>query len=162
MQTLDCDNCNQPIVRAWGYPNAPYLFMMGSPHKSEWKQKVAGSGFVHSIIFREFTLAGISLERFYITHLWLHDPDVGRCEDHFISRMFSLMKGRKGVILSGKEFPRIFGEYLAISDLSGLAIQSPLCDIPSIYMTSVTSSMTGYGIGEMRLALKKFKKDYYE
>lgn len=121
-----CSLCGLLLVEPCGPPNSPLLLLAEYPGFHELKTGVPWSGPGGDVLREELGRVGIQFERCRATNLWGHTPskEPGEFEFH-MERALAECRGRKAILMMGSDVSRAFLDE-AVSDVSGLSVNSPL------------------------------------
>ena len=160
-----CTVCNTPIVRGRGAVASDILFFSEFPGKEETNKGLAMVGRAGRVLDDELARAGFSQNRIYITNLWQHKPTYGgskalhdACYDHFKILAEKLLPAYKYVMLMGSELAVAFLDG-GIMSYSGLKVDGGRMPPGPVYYAMPNPAMAFHsGVGEIRLALNKFRE----
>lgn len=154
---FECPGCGMKgdeLVIPIGNPNSPILILGEHPGKDEIKRGMPMVGAIGSVIKAELAYLGLDMCQCRITNIWLHLPtNKKECLNYGIERAIQEAQNRTAILLIGSETTKYFVG-MSATDAAGIRLNSPLLSAPIIM--SCPQPNFASGIGEVRLALKKF------
>jgi len=157
-----CPICGtHQMVSPSGRKDSPVLIIGDYPGDIEIKKGVPMVGPIGNVLKTELAFLGIDLRRCRLTNLWLHTPNKqNECMEFGIQQAILEAKGKKAILLLGSECTKYFCDK-SVRRVCGLQVISPYLSAPIIYACLnpvIAFKRGGGGVGEVRLALKKFSK----
>jgi len=156
--TFECPICgNDEIVLPSGPSKADVLIIGEFPGRDEIFKGKPLVGPTGRIMRSELAYLGMDMHQMRITNLWQHRPNKNeKCFEHGCSEAIKEAKGRKAILLVGSDTVKYFCDK-GVTSVCGLQVKSPYLSAPIIYATVNPASLFKRGgVGEVRLALKKF------
>lgn len=158
--TKYCPVCATKVVPYFG--NSDVLVVGEFPGKAELEKGRPFSTHHMYItagqVFRkELAKVGVDLNSLRCGNLWLHEPNGNDdCFKVGYDVVLEEAKGKKAILLVGSDTVETFTGY-KVSDVCGLQVDSAILSAPIIYaMVNPAICLHGRGVGEVRLAIKKF------
>lgn len=159
----NCPSCGDPAVLPSGLKSAEVLMISEFPNKQDMQKGIpfathpmfATAG---KVLRTEMGSVGIDYNLLRVANIWLHEPnDNDNCFQVGYDLVLDEAKGRKAILLVGSLAVETFTKY-KVSDVCGLQVDSPILSCPIIYAMTNPANVfrVGAGVGEIRLALKKF------
>lgn len=157
LDIFTCPYCKtEDMVLPVGNNKSPLLIIGEFPGEDEIKKGRPLVGAVGAIIKKELFYLGVDMSQMRITNLWLHAPNKNeKCFQHGVEKAIEEAKNRKAILLLGSTSTKYFTS-MNVSDVAGLQVTSPYLSAPIIIASPHPNFNSG--IGEFRLALKKFVK----
>lgn len=158
--TKYCPSCGEPAVAARGPEDAEILIIGEFPGENEIEQGRPFCGPIGKVLRTELRIAGIEMNLCRISNLWLHAPNGNDdCYKAGMDMILDEAKGRKAILLVGSECANVFLG-VGVMEVCGLQVESSLlsCDTIFAMPNPAVVFQPNRGIGEIRLALKKFAK----
>lgn len=157
-----CGKCGRDFVMPSGPPLAPILLIGPEPDEEELEYLSPFIGEAGSVLKSELMEAGVDLNICRATNLWLHEEtkecDIGLHMDLLIYELKNQQP--KAVLIMGA-YPVSTFFRMNVSDISGLRLRANFMP-PSVRLTmpmfSPAIALKG-GIGEVRFAIKNFKRE---
>lgn len=162
LDICEVDNCGLPVVKSHGMVKADILLITDAPTEDDLKSGMPLTGEYAIALRQELSRVGIDFGSCRITCLWKHAKTKKSDKahyDYFAGKLIGEASKYPVVLLFGSDVTELFLGYSATSSC-GIVGKSNL--IPSQVVMpciSILSTIAG-GIGELRLCLKKFSKEY--
>ena len=154
-----CPICgNQKGVPPSGNRNSPILVVGEFPGREEIYKGRPMIGRMGEVLKMELGKLGVDLNRMRLCNLWQHEPNNNAdCYEHGMKVVIHEAKGKQAILLLGSDAVKCFtGE--KVSDVCGLEVKSVYLSAPIIMACINPAQVFHSGVGEVRLALKKFVK----
>lgn len=152
---MKCPSCHKELILPTGFEEFPIL-IVGNEPGNENKPFDRNTS---RILFAELGKLGIDLNSCRKTNYWMHSRN-GKlnCRKFMEAQLAKEAKGKKAILLMGAEPVNYFsGRKLGVSEVTSLRIESETSFSAPVIMASVNPSEAfRKGIGELRLALKRF------
>ena len=154
-----CPHCGTSLVAPRGRRESPILVIGEYPGDEEIEKGIPMVGAMGGVFRTEMARVGIDINRLRLTNIWLHTPNKSKeCLDYGIAEAIKEAKDRKAILLLGSECVSYFCNK-SVLRTCGLKVTSPYLSAPIIYScVNPAIVFKRGGIGEVRLALKKFSK----
>jgi uracil-DNA glycosylase family 4 len=110
------------------------------------------------VLKAEMRAAGLEYSACRVVNLWLHEPnDDENCYRAGLDVVMDEAKGRQAILLVGSACAETFTDH-KIMEICGMRVESPLlsCDTVFAMVNPAIVFQPNKGVGELRLALKKF------
>lgn len=145
------------IVQPIGPKNASILLVGEFPNYDDLRSGYVGSGRVGEILRMELARVGIQLAQCRLVNMWHHAISKDCSLEYHTDVMLPELSGHDWVVLMGSTPTKVFLDK-GIMEVSGLKVTSKL--FPKIKMFAIPNAGTLLrgDVGEMRLALQKFKE----
>lgn len=154
---FSCPICSTTgIVMPAGPDKSPVLLIGGYPGEEEVKDGMPFTGKSGGVLKAELRLAGIDYQSLRVVNLWKHIPnDREECQRDGAQAAILEAKGRKAILLIGSETVKYFCK-ASVEAYNGLPIHSDLLSAPLIMACVQPTTVFHGGMGEFRMALRKF------
>jgi hypothetical protein len=152
---MNCPACDKELILPTGFEEFQLLLIGNAPGKED----KPFDGNTTRILFAEMGKLGLDLNSCRKTNYWLHAPNTNRqCRNFMEQQLCKEAKGKKGILLMGAEPVNFFtAKKYGVKEVTGLRIESETSFSAPVIMASVNPSEAfRKGIGELRLALKRF------
>ena len=152
-----CSICGDTkCVPPAGNKNSPILVVAEFPGKEEIAKGKPMVGRMGDVLRSEFGLLGVDLNRMRICNLWQHAPNNNdECYKLGFQTVIQEAKGKKAVLLLGSDTVKAFTDE-SVSNICGLRVTSNYLSAPIIIACVNPAQIFHSGVGELRLAIKKF------
>lgn len=162
-----CPICQyDTCVPAFGPKKSPILIIGEFPGEDEIKMGKPLVGRTGGVLRTELGRLGIDLNRMRKGNLWIHPPQKvknvkaeieqkDQCLKYSADLIIQEAKGRQVILLIGSDTVKFFCDQSVMS-VSGLLVTSSYLSAPMIMAMVQPATVFHGGIGEVRLALKKF------
>lgn len=152
-----CPICNLKLVLPSGPHDAPILILGDSPGQEEIKEGEPFIGVSGRILRVELGRVGIDKKQCRVSNLFLHEKNKD-CLDWNLEQAIREARDRKAILLLGADCSKIFLKK-NVTDVTGLFMTSDLLSCKIIMATvNPASLLHESGVGEIRLAFKRFAK----
>ena len=154
---MNCPICKKKLVLPTGFEEFPILLIGNAPDDNGITAGQPFYGQTTKILFAELGRYGIDLRSCRKTNYWMHRKD-SKCKKFMEQQLTKEAKGKKAILLMGAEPVKFFtaGQY-GVKELTSLRIEPETAFTALVIMASVNPSETHRGgIGELRLAIKRF------
>jgi uracil-DNA glycosylase len=152
---MNCPSCNKELILPTGFEEF-HILIVGNEPGDEGKPF---DGNTLRILFAELGKLGIDLNSCRKTNYWMHSKNSNaNCRKFMEAQLSKEAKGKKAILLMGAEPVNFFtaGKY-GVKEVTSLRIESETSFSAPVIMASVSPSEAfRKGIGELRLALKRF------
>lgn len=164
---MNCQICNQPIVKPYGPPHASILIIGEFPTKDDMDAGKPFTGDYAQVLYAEMSKAGYDLYQCRLTMLWLHPPakeGSGKRADHSHSQwhqnqVLQECMDRTAILCLGTEVTEFFLGHNS-TEISGIPMTSPLVSAPIVMGTRSPLDVLGGTHGEFVLGIQKFVQTY--
>jgi uracil-DNA glycosylase family 4 len=156
--TQHCPSCLAEIVPPSGNKLSKILIVGEMPGENELEHGKPFCGPTGKVLRAELRRAGIEPFLCRMANLWLHEPNKEEnCYKAGLDIVLDEAKGKEAILLVGSECAEAFVG-MKIMDICGLQVTSPMlsCDTVFAMVNPAIVFKPGGGVGEIRLALKKF------
>lgn len=156
-----CPHCHrEDCVPASGPSNSTILVIGEFPGEVELKEGKPLVGPTGGIFRTEIKKFGYDPAGFRLCNLWLHTPNpkektYKECLQHGMDQAIKEAKGKKAILLLGSDCVKAFCNE-SVMDVNGLQVKSPYLSAPIIVASVNPAYVFRQGIGELRLALRRF------
>lgn len=159
-----CTVCENMLVEPSGPSESPILIAGEFPGYQEVMEGKPFVGKAGEVLKSEAKRLGFPLKACRITNLWLHtQPDkeddwYAGCEKESMDAFYREARGRQAILLLGSECAnKLVGK--PVMQIAGLRVESPYLGAPIIICAPnpAVCLQEGKGVGEFRLALKRFR-----
>lgn len=153
-----CPICAEKSIVPSGPKDAKILIIGEFPGDVEMEYGRPFVGPSGKVLKQELRLAGIEPYLCRITNVWFHPPNKRpECLKLGLDMTMEEAKGKEAILLIGSEVSAIFLDK-PVTDVCGLQVNSPMfgCDTVFAMLNPAIVFQEGRGVGEIRLALKKF------
>jgi uracil-DNA glycosylase family 4 len=155
---FECPICHtDKVVPAVGNEKSAVLIVAEFPAEEELEKGIPMVGPMGRVLRQELSILGLDMKQTRRTNLWLHPPNKNKdCLDYGTQEVIKEAKGKKAILLLGSDTAKVFVNK-SVSDISGLVVESPYfsCPVVVCYNPAIVFQK-GKGVGEIRLALKRF------
>lgn len=154
---FSCPICGyQKCVPPAGNAKSTILVVAEYPGREEEIKGKPMVGKMGDVLRQELGRLGVDLNRMRICNLWQHEPNNNEdCYKRGFETVIQEARGKKAILLLGSDAVKAFtGE--KVSDVCGLNVKSDYLSAPIIIACVNPAIAYHSGIGELRLALKKF------
>jgi len=156
MNETSCPHCGATLLHPSGSAKAEILIIGEFPGKDEIDVGKPFVGATGRVLRTEMAIAGIDMIMCRVTNLWLHERNKNEdCYYFGFTNALEEAKGRRAILLVGSDAVKAFCD-LPVSSVCGLEVESPLLSAELIMAVLNPAVVFHLGIGEIRLALKKF------
>ncbi len=152
---MNCPSCNKELILPTGFEEFHILIIGNKPGK----EKTPFDGNSTRILYAEMGKVGLDLNSCRKTNYWLHAPNKNKqCRKFMEQQLCKEAKGKKGILLMGAEPVNFFtARKYGVKEVTSLRIESEASFSAPVIMASVNpGEASRKGIGELRLALKRF------
>lgn len=163
--TQYCPVCGEPGVPASGPEDADILIIGEFPGEDEMQKGRPFVGPTGKVLRNELRIAGIEFNLCRVANIWLHEPTKDKkgetqakeCRQYGLDLVLDEAKNRKAILLVGSECAETFTG-MSVMKICGLQVESPMlsCDTIFAVVNPAIVFQPNKGVGEVRLALKKF------
>ena len=153
-----CPACAEVGVPPSGVKESPILIIGSFPDDADLERGRPFMGTTGKVLRSELKIAGIEPFVVRMANLWLHKPNGNEnCYKAGLDIALDEAKGREAILLVGSECVEVFTGH-KVMDVCGLQVDSPMLSCDTVFAVINPSSVfaPGAGVGEIRLALKKF------
>jgi len=157
----NCPVCGAALVLPVGPPDARAIIVSDRP--DEWELRY-GHPFVPqapagSILHHELIRAGLSIDEFRVTNVWLHEPN-DLCLDWHVQQVLNEIVKRDALLVLGSIACHHLLEKSVMS-VSGLVYRAKIRPKLTVAGPNPAEALHG-GIGELRLSLSRFAAAYHK
>ena len=154
-----CPICgSDKVVSAIGNKSSKVLIVGEFPGEEELKHGKPMVGPMGIALRQELAFLGFDIKSARRTNLWLHPPNKNKlCLQHGIEEVIKEAQGKTAILLFGDDVCKIFMDK-SVTKIAGLLMKSNYFSAPIVVVSPNPAMMfhQGKGVGEIRLALKKF------
>src|SRR5512139_2631929 len=158
---FSCPICgSDKVVLPIGPKNSKVLVIGESPSEEDIKQGKPMVGNMGIVLRQELSYLGFDLKSARRTNLWRHPPNKKKdCLLDGINEVVKEAQGKQAILLLGDEVVKVFLDK-PVTKVAGLLSNSNYFSAPIVVSCPNPAMMfhQGKGVGEIRLALKKFVK----
>ena len=157
-EIISCPHCGTPLLHASGAAKSDILIIGEFPGKDEIDVGKPFVGATGRVLRTEMAIAGTDMVMCRVTNLWLHEPNKNEdCFYYGFNEALEEARGRRAILLIGSETVNAFCD-LPVSSVCGLEVSSPMLSAELVMAIINPAIVFHRGIGEIRLALKKFNE----
>lgn len=154
-----CPVCHSnKLVPAFGPQKAKILLVAEYPGEEEIKQGVPMVGPMSNVLKTELAYAGLDFRTMRRMNVWQHSPNKNKdCFANGVEKVIKEAKNRHAILLIGSDTVKYFCD-LPVTNVCGLQVKSSYLSAP-IIVACINPAIVfrgGHGVGEIRLALKRF------
>ena len=156
-----CPVCSEEAIRPIGSTSSKLLIIGEEPGDSEMKFGRPFVGAAGKVLKNELRLMSMDLLQFRVTCLWIHPATKNEdCYKLGYDMVMDEAKKKKAILLVGADVVSTFTNY-KVSDICGLRMDKGdhVFSSPLVMGIINPSSVFHNGVGEVRLALHKFKNE---
>jgi len=157
--TFTCDVCESTeVVPAVGSKKSKILIVAEYPGKEEIKAGKPMVGPMGNVLRTELGILGFDIKKARRMNLWQHPSNKNpNCQELGIKEVIKEAKGKDIILLLGDECAKIFLDK-AVTKVAGLKMKSKWfsADIVIPCPNPANVFTKGRGVGEIRLAFRKF------
>ena len=154
-----CPVCgSDQIVPAIGNKNSLVLIVGENPGEEELKYSKPMVGPMGTVLRQELSYLGFDIKSARRTNLWRHPPNKNKdCLKNGLEEVIKEASGKQAILLLGDETVKIFLDK-PVTKIAGLLVKSNYFSAKIVVACPNPAMMfhAGKGVGEVRLALKKF------
>jgi uracil-DNA glycosylase family 4 len=158
-----CPVCGERLVLPYGPDDAIAVVVSNQPGEFEvnHRRPFVPQAPAGKVLHKEMRLAGLDIDEFMLTNVWLHPPN-DRCFDWHSEQTAQLLMGRRAVLLLGA---LVCMTYLGVSVMScsGIVQRKRYLiagETPLVVAGPNPADALHGTIGEVRLAIERFAEAY--
>lgn len=156
MKREQCPNCKKLLIEPIGTPG---ILLAGTyPGYDEVIRGIPFCGPTGDILRAELARVGIPIQRVRLTNLWLHEKDEKGCDLKWhLNRLSKEISASRIALLMGSDLAKALFN-CGIMDISGLEMKHQLFPKTRLFMSPNPADAMREPVGELRLALSRFKE----
>jgi len=154
-----CPHCGrEDLVLASGPKRSPILVVGEFPGRDEIKKGKPMVGAMGTVFKNELARVDLDMNQMRLTNLWLHPKNENEdCFKHGLEQVIKESRNRKAILLLGSDTVSFFCDE-KVSEVSSLEVESTYLSAPLIMACVQPATVFHQGLGELRLALRKFSE----